>query len=149
MYGIYDNITEKALSLGACGLLQRDMPPQSLFSMLHTPQGREFCVKTDFPKVPDIAPISLSILQQNGVYADFRGEIRGIHDIYFIGKDTDATIQCNGTEALYHIVALDGAHVCIQASGHAVVSVDNSESARIKIINNDNTAKVRCHRQEC
>lgn len=149
MYGIYDNIIEKALSLDACGLLQRGMSPQSLFAMLHTPQGREFCTENDFPKVSDIAPISLSILQQNGVYADFRGGISGIHDIYLIGKNTDATIQCNGTEALYHIVALDGAHVCIQASGYAVVSVDNSESAKIKIVNTDNTAKVRCHRLEC
>lgn len=148
MYGIYDAIKDKAIALGACGRLGADMDGADLYALLHTPQGREFCVSRDFPKAKDIEHISTGELTAHGVFRNHAAVVENVHDMVFIGRDTDATAICTGTDALHHIVALDEAHVTVRASCYAVVSVDMSATARVEIINDDKTSRVTCHRKE-
>lgn len=147
MSEICNEITAKARRLGACGRLREGMDLTGLASLLHTPQGREWATVHDFPKVSDLLDFDRADLVLHRIFPDFAGEAdnKG-SDWVFTGPDTEATVKASGTDALHHITALDGASVRVEASGHAVVSVEVSATARVDIVNTDKTAIISCHR---
>lgn len=148
MYGTYDNITSEALRLGACDRLHAGMSLVELSELLRSPQGREWASLNDWPTSGVLENIPADELMRNRIFPDVAGTVDNFGtDWVFVGPGTNATVRISGTEALHHIVALDGARVRVEASGHAVASIDVSASARVEIINMDNTAIVSCHRK--
>ena len=120
-----------------------------LAGLLHTPQGREWAVSHDFPKASDLLDFDCADLVRHRIYTDFAGEADNMgSDWVFTGPGTEATVKASGTDALHHITALDGAGVRVEASGHAVVSVEVSATALVEIVNTDKTAIISCHRSE-
>lgn len=149
MSEICNKIIEGGLSLGACRKLKRGMDEKELARLLFSPQGREFCTAKDFPTRRDIEKFDRRELRRLGLYAEDT-EIKldsRLHDVCFIGN-TRNRVKAHGPESLYHVIALDGAEVTIEASGYSVISIDASESATVKIHNKDLTSRISCHAKE-
>lgn len=148
MSGIYESIIAKAKHLGACDRLTAGMELEELSALLWSPQGREWATAHDFPTAELLGKVPFDDLIRHRIYANVAGDadILG-KDWAFIGPGTHAVVRINGTEALHHIVALDRAHVRVEASGYAVVSIDMSASADVTVINVDKTARISCNRQ--
>lgn len=139
-------IIEEARRRGACHLVHDGMTLPELSALLLSPQGREWATANDWPTAAALEAIPCRDLMASRIYPDLAGEADSLgHDWVFIGHGTKATVRIHGTEALHHIVALDGAHVRVEASGHAVASVDLSASATAEIVNEDHTAIISCH----
>lgn len=139
-------IIAEARHRGACALVHDGMTLPELSALLLSPQGREWATANDWPTARALETIPYADLMYCRIYPDLAGTADSLgHDWVLIGKGTKAIVKIHGTEALHHIVALDGAHVRVEASDHAVASIDLSASATAEIINEDHTAIISCH----
>lgn len=147
MSEIYESIIARAKQLGACEKLVSGMDLEQLSALMWSPQGREWMIANDYPTAGSLEAIPSDKLPRL-VYVNYSGNAdNNGFDCAFIGTETNAIVRINGTEALHHIVALDGAHVRVEASGYAVISIEASASAEVTVINTDKTARISCHRQ--
>lgn len=144
MTGI-ENIKEAALALGACGKVESINSISDAIALLMTPQGREFSLRTGFP--------SLDVWRHNAdganaipsVYLDTKNVFVSNHDLIAVG-DSEVCATLKGADRLYHVVAMHGAKVGINASNYSVVTVTNI-NAEVKI-SNDGTAHVEVEQSE-
>lgn len=143
----FKDIIHGAEILGACGMAKAILDERSAADTLYKPQGIEFCANQDYPKAAQIDASLRALMQKFGIFVDC-GDIRieGQHRLCFIGR-CRARVKATGCDALYTILALDGAEVEIEASMYATGTADASRSARITLSNQDATARISC-RQE-
>lgn len=134
-----EKIVNTATRLNACRRVLGITDMESAISTLLTPQGREFAMRTGYPSLATFRDNLAEVSQVYGVYVDAGKCICAAHDIVAAG-DTDLTAIVSGTERLYHVMAMHGARVRIDARDHAVVTA-TSIGGDIEITN-DGTAAI-------
>lgn len=144
MKGI-ENIKKRALEIGACTKVKSLESIKSAVELLLTPQGREFAMKTGFPSLDTWRANKDHIADLPEVFLDIEKGEAVNQDCVCIG-DSDVSVELNNTARLYHIIAMHGASVEINASDYAVVTV-NEIGSKIKI-KNDGTAIVTVEQKE-
>ena len=144
MMGI-DDIQKSALSLGACDLVKFLNSIEDAVELLMTPQGREFALKTGFPTLEVWRANAEKVNATPRVFLDTLNVNVGNHDCVAIGN-TKLHVNLNGVDQLYHVIAMHGAEVEINASNYAVVTV-TSIKATVRITN-DGTANVTVEQSE-
>ena len=124
-------IHAEALRLGQCGKLTGREDIVELVGLLRTPQGREFCLRNDFPNI-DIWRMldKAERLERFGIHVD-KGvvDVSDPRDIILVG-DTQGVIGC--TDGRHRIMLLHGAEAKVSAMGWSVVSVECSEGCKIE-----------------
>lgn len=151
MTGI-NEIKAIALAYGACEKVSSISSINEALSLLMTPQGREFALKTGFPsydicrKVRDKLPEDEDT-RINGIHVlvDTVKTILHNEDCIAVGI-TNLTVDFNRPDKLHHVIAMHGAKVEIHASNYAVVTVTNI-NGDVKITT-DGTAKVTVEQSE-
>lgn len=157
MTGI-NEIKAMALAYGACDKVSGISSINDAISLLMTPQGREFALKTGFPTL-QIWRSNKDALKDwknhisNQLY-EFQSKLviidespcRGNNLDMIVVGDTKYTAIFDNPNRLYHLIAMHGAKVEINASNYAVVTVTNINS-EVKI-SNDGTAKVTVEQSE-
>ncbi len=125
MQKLIKQIHSQAQHLGACKKLQGTEDLDGLVRLMKTPQGREFCLKHNFPSLKTFRDFNVSsyLELKHKVYLD-SGHLKLINQkhIVLIGK-VQAIIDCNKNE-IYQITLMHGSKAIINASGWAVVSID-------------------------
>lgn len=144
MKGI-DNIKRSAAELGACRKLDPVEYVGDAIALLMTPQGREFALKTGFPDLQVWRANREAARDAIGVYLDTHNVFASNHDVVAVG-DSVVSLEVSGTQRLYHVLAMHGAQVEINASDYAVVTITNI-GATVRI-HNDGTAKVTVEQSE-
>lgn len=144
MTGIED-IKKSALELGACNKVESINSIKDAIDLLMTPQGREFAIKTGFPSIELWRTTANHILLPDCVFLDEDKQGVDESDVVIVGE-SNVSIIANKPISLYHIIAMHGAKVEINASNYAVVTVTSINST-VKIIN-DGTAKVDVEQSE-
>lgn len=130
---------------GACDLKDEVDSLESAVSMMFTPQGREFCVKTGFPTLEILREHKDELNAIPGVFIDC-GDIT-LHSLdsqspnLFLTGSTIASIRISKPTHLYKIIVAYNAKLTLHAEDYAVVTVTKIGEAEIEIIN-DGTAKV-------
>ncbi|MBD5319356.1 MAG: hypothetical protein HDS07_00420 [Bacteroides sp.] len=134
-----DDIKAMAYTLGACNKVESINSIADAVGLLLTPQGREFALKTGFPSIELWRTTANHILLPDCVFLD--EDKRGVDesDVVIVGESS-VSIVADKPIKLYHIIAMHGAEVEINASNYAVVTV-TSINATVRITN-DGTAKV-------
>lgn len=151
MISIID-IKNSALALGACNKVKSINSIEDAISLLLTPQGREFALKTGFPTY-DIWKDYWNSLPEdddctrNGILflVDSVKTILNNVDCIAVGI-SKLKVNAYGPNRIIHVIAMHGAEVEINASNYAVVTV-TSINATVKITN-DGTAKVTVEQSE-
>lgn len=144
MTGI-EEIKKSALALGACGKLESINSIEDAIALLMTPQGREFALNTGYPTLEVWRSNAEKVNATPKVFLDTLNVNIGNHDCVAIGN-TKLHANLNGVDQLYHVIAMHGAEVEINASNYAVVTV-TSINATVKITN-DCTANVTVEQSE-
>lgn len=137
MMGI-DNIKKSALAFGACEKVNDVRTIKDGIQLLQTPQGREFAMKTGYPSLETWRENADSI-DMLDVFLDC-GEAE-VKDCDFIAVgDCRIKASFSAPDQLYHVIAMHGAEVLIEAKNYAVLIATNIESKMD--ISNDGTAIV-------
>ena len=144
MTGI-DNIKKTALELCACKKVESINSISDAIDLLMTPQGREFAIKTGFPSLEVWRENERRVKDIQEIYLDLKNVLVINHDCICIG-DSVISVELDNPDKLYHVIAMHGAEVEINASNYAVVTV-TSINATVKITN-DGTAKVTVDQSE-
>lgn len=144
MTGIND-IKKSAFELGACDKVESINSIKDAIDLLMTPQGREFALKTGFPTLEVWREHADKVNATPGVFLDTFNVNVGNHDCVAIGN-TNLHANLSGVDQLYHVIAMHGAEVEINASNYSVISIC-SVNADITI-HNDGTAKVIVEQSE-
>ncbi|MBD5278928.1 MAG: hypothetical protein HDS35_00065 [Bacteroides sp.] len=144
MTGIND-IRRLAIALGACDKVESIKSVSDAVDLLMTPQGREFALKTGFPTLEVWRANVEKVNATPRVFLDTLNVNVGNHNCVAIGN-TKLHVNLNGVDQLYHVIAMHGAEVEINASNYAVVTV-TSIKATVRITN-DGTAKVTVEQSE-
>ncbi len=152
MTGI-DDIKQTALALGACGKVESINSTGDAISLLMTPQGREFALKTGFPtykmwkkfwdNLPEDAPTEI-----NGIHFlvdSVKTIFRNDKDCIAVGI-SNIIVHAQNPKRLIHVIAMHGATVEIHASNYAVVNVTSINST--VTVKNDGTAIVTVEQSE-
>lgn len=116
-----EEIIAKARRLNACDKLSEISDIKSAINILLTPQGREFAQLCKFPSLDDFRKNKQYLAVKDKVYLDFGKVVTNGPDIIAVG-DTEVTVYASGAKALYHIMAMHGARVEINAVNYAVVT---------------------------
>lgn len=133
-----NEIKKSALALGACGRISRVSSISEASSLLMTPQGREFALKTGYPDIDTWRSVSGSA-EMSGALIDC-GKTK-VRDCDFIAAgESIVEASFRSRRQLYHILAMHGAEVRIVAGNYAVVNV-TAINARV-IVTDDGTAIV-------
>lgn len=140
-----EDIKRTALALGACGKAERINTTEDAIALLMSPQGREFALKTGFPDLETWRGHREDANRCPGTYVDTRNVFASNHDTIAIG-DAEVRVTLNRGDKLYHIMAMHGARVEIQASNYAVATV-TAIDATVRVTN-DGTARVRVEQTE-
>ncbi len=150
MTGIND-IKAMALAYGACNKVASLDSIGNALSLLMTPQGREFALKTGFPTYQVWREF------QDSLKEDDPCEINGIiflvdsvktivyTDCIAVGS-SKMIVRTVSPRKLIHVIAMHGAEVEIEASNYAVVSVTSINST--VTVKNDGTAIVSVEQSE-
>lgn len=138
-------IKETALNLGACYKVESINSISAAIALLMTPQGREFALNTGFPTPEAWRDNSAAVNAVPGVYLDNPDVNVVNHNCVAIGN-TILRVGFSGTDLLYHVIAMHGAKVEINASKYAVVTVTNINAD--VTVTNDGTAVVRVEQSE-
>lgn len=144
MRGIND-IKKYALALGACNKINGILTIKDAITLLMTPQGREFALKTGFPSIELWRSTACNIFLPDNVILDDDKHGADESDLVIIGESFVSVIADNPVN-LYHIMAMHGAEVEVKATNYAVVTVTNINST--VRISNDGTAKVTVEQSE-
>ncbi len=146
-----NEIKAMALAYGACDKVTSLNSIGDAISMLMTPQGREFALKTGFPTYQVWRDF------QDSLGEDDPCEINGIiflvdsvktivyTDCIAVGS-SKMIVRAISPRKLIHIIAMHGAEVEIEASNYAVVSVTSINST--VTVKNDGTAIVSVEQSE-
>ncbi len=130
MEQLIKQVHQRAELLGACDKLKGTEDLDGLIKLMKSVQGREFCLKHNFPSLRTFRDFNVSsyLEVKHKVHLD-SGHIRLINQkhIILIGK-VQAVIDCNKT-ARYQITLMHGAKAIINASGWAVVNVEAGKGA--------------------
>lgn len=97
-----------------------DMP--SAIATLLSPQGREFALNTGYPSLATFRENAEAVGKVRGVFIDSDRCLASNMDCVAVGN-TNLTVSLNGTDKLYHIIAMHGAHVTIDARNYATVTL--------------------------
>ncbi len=133
-----EDIRRSALESGACALIRNAASVRQAVSMLLTPQGREFALKTGFPSLA-LWRRHKENLGMEDVLIDCGQAIAEDCDFIAVG-DSRIMASFSGPARLHHVVAMHGAEVEIHASNYAVVTV-TAVNASV-IVHDDPTAIV-------
>jgi hypothetical protein len=112
---------------------------QQLTDLMFTPQGIEFCIANNFPKIEDLRKLDNSFAISNNIFIDANGNLKNVGRIAVFGN-SDIEIKYTNNDKSHHILAMHGAKVKIIAEGYAVVFVE-SKGATIEVEKKD-MAKV-------
>lgn len=136
--------------LGACSLKGEVDSLESAVRMMFTPQGREFCMKTDFPTIGFLRRHKNKLNAMSGVFVDC-GKIT-LPTIepnrlnLLISGSTSAILHVSKPNHLHKVIVAHNAKLTIHASDYAVLTVAQVGDAEINVIN-DGTANVTIERE--
>ena len=142
---VINDIKKSALALGACGKVESINSIEEAVKLLMTPQGREFALKTGFPTPETWREHAHRAKEIHEVYLDLKNVLVINQDCVCVG-DSAISVELDNPDKLYHVIAMHGAEVEINASNYAVVTV-TSINATVRITN-DGTAKVTVEQSE-
>lgn len=128
-------ILNGATALGACQKTEGITTAEQLAALFFSPQGREFCLKHDYPTLAMWREIKAQIpnLAEMGIYIDAGAiEPQGKDNIALIGE-TRAVAKFAGNNSIFHVLILCGAKAIIKATDYAVVEVETDKTAQIHI----------------
>ena len=115
-----------------------------LAGLLKQPQAIEVCLRFGFPGLQIFRELNVKDAPQRyGIYID-RGavEINNPQGVIFLIGNTTATITCNELR-IYHIICMHGAKAIVNASGWAMVRVQEQHRQHEAIISvTDNAIKL-------
>lgn len=134
-------ILKEATALGACSKTEGITTAEQLAALFFSPQGREFCLKHNYPTLAMWREIKHHIpdLTKMGIYIDAGAiEVRGKHDIAIIGE-TRAVAKFSGNNSIFRVLVLHGAEADIHAENYAVFEVEADSTGKVTI-NKDKTS---------
>lgn len=138
-----DQIIGSAKDLGACPRLENGMAIKDLTLLAYSPQGREFCIKHDFPSSNLLKDIDCRELTRYNFYRDEIDMGRSVtRNACFINSRLTADVKNNAV--LHHIIVLDNSDIRLYLDDYVVADINISETSRVEIFLN-NTAKLFCH----
>ncbi len=114
----------------ACGMFRGTEDLQGLVGLLTSPQGMELCMRYRFPKPESFRQFKPFHPERYGVYID-AGEItlENPEKAVLVGR-TSATVNCD-VLARHDVFLLHGAKAVVNASGWAVVSVNEMKGCQL------------------
>lgn len=127
-------LIRQAKALGACKLLDSANTLHQVVALFLSPQGREFCLKHDFPTIEAWRAADAKYdLAELGIYVD-AGMITldNPGEIAIIG-DTYASVLCYGADKAQRITAMHGARAAIDARHYAVVDACADASSSVTV----------------
>lgn len=132
MESLIKQIHADALALGACDKIKGNEDLDGIIKVLFSPQGREFCIKHQFPSKSVFRKFIKYNPEKHGVYID-AGKIQLVEpeNVFLIGN-TRATIRVSKTES-HKICLMHGAHADIHAGGFSVVKVEKDKDSTAEI----------------
>lgn len=125
--------------LNACDVSSQITDIKTAIGVLLTPQGREFALNTNYPTLAAFRENTAILADMDNVYVDSGTVITDNHNVVAVGN-SDVTLYAIGTDALYHVMAMHGANVKIDARNYAVVTA-TSIGGNIEYTN-DGTAVI-------
>ena len=128
---------ELADAEGACAKTEAVRTWDGLFSLMFSPQGKEFCVGHNFPPIECFEEAKRKT--ENNVYVN-AGEIKSENpaNIAIIGR-TKAEVVADDNKDICRIFAMHGAEVSVKASGYACVSINCTPDCKINVEQKDNS----------
>lgn len=134
------DIIEKAVSLGACGKSGKATDWKSLAWLFFSPQGREFCLKNNYPDIAIFRDIRQHI-EPYGIFVEKKVD-RKNKDTALIGGDDVSVLSFSGVEKAYKVILMHGAKAVIRLRNYAVVKIESAENCWFEVKNEDNTGVV-------
>lgn len=134
-----EKILREAHGYKACDKTDGITDMQSAITTLLSPQGREFALNTGYPTLSVFRENMESVSKVRGVFADRGKCLASNMDCVAVG-DTDLTLSLSGTDRLYHVMAMHGAHVTVDARRYATVTV--TKAGGTVSVTGDGTAAV-------
>lgn len=125
--------------LNACDISSQITDIKTAIGVLLTPQGREFALNTNYPTLAAFRENMAILADMDNVFVDSGSIVTDKYNIVAVGN-SDITLYAVGTEALYHVMAMHGATVKIDARNYAVVTA-TSVGGNIEFTN-DGTAVI-------
>lgn len=139
---ILDILVKQAKEKGACALINGAHTPQEFAGLYFTPQGREFCIKHNFPNVGLWRELKTLHLREYGIYCD-AGHLKSAGGKMYglVGKTTaELKFASNNNGKASLVILQHGAKAIITAGKHAVVRIEKDETSEVETINEDGTA---------
>lgn len=134
-------ILNGATALGACRKTNGITSAEQLAALFFSPQGREFCLKHNYPTLAMWREIKASIhsLEKLGFYIDAGTiELRNKETIAIIGQ-TRCVAKFDENNSIFHTIALHGAKATINACNYAVFEAEADAASEVETIK-DKTA---------
>lgn len=134
-------ILNGATALGACRKTNGITSAEQLVALFFSPQGREFCLKHNYPTLAMWREIKASIpsLEKLGFYIDAGAiELRNKENIAIIGQ-TRCVAKFDENNSIFHTIALHGAKATIKACNYAVFEAEADAASEVETIK-DKTA---------
>ncbi len=116
-----EKIVNTAARFNACNIVSEIKDMNSAIATLLTPQGREFAMRTGYPSFAAFRENVAELSRIPGVFIDAGKCVCSIYDTVSVG-DTFLTVMAFGVERIYHVMAMHGARVRIDARNHAVIT---------------------------
>lgn len=133
------DIIEKTVLLGACEKSSKATDWKSLAWLFFSPQGREFCLKNNFPDIATFRDVRQHI-ESYGVFVEKKVD-RKNKDTALIGSDDVSILSFSGVEKAYKVILMHGAKAVIRLRNYAVVKIESAGSW-FEVENEDNTGVV-------
>lgn len=139
-----EKILETAQRYKACEKTDNitDMP--SAIATLLSPQGREFALNTGYPDITTFRENATELSKVRGVFIDLKRRLASNMDCIAVG-DTNLTVSLSGTDKLYHVMAMHGAHVTVDARRYATVTI--TKAGGTVTITGDGTAAINIEKR--
>lgn len=134
-------ILNGAKALGACRKTDGITTAEQLAALYFSPQGREFCLKHNYPTLPMWQEIKATIpnLEDMGIYIDAGAiELQDKETIALVGE-TRAVAKFDRNNSVFRVMILHGATAEIEATNYSVFEVETDKTGKATIIK-DKTA---------
>lgn len=128
-------ILNGATALGACQKTEGITTAEQLAALYFSPQGREFCLKHNYPTLPMWREIKAHIpnLTGLGIYIDAGAiELQNKGNIALIGQ-TRADAKFDKNNSVFHVLVLCGAKAIINAGNYSVFEVEADQTSDVEI----------------
>ena len=139
-----EKILETAKGYKACEKTDGITDMQSAIATLLTPQGREFALNTGYPNLSTFRENAEELGRVRGVFVDRGKCLASNMDCIAVG-DTDLTLSLSGVERLYHVMAMHGAHVTVDARKYATVTITKAGGS--VTVTGDGTAAINIEKR--